>query len=270
MMFPHRLKHITDPMSGLFLVRRDALHLDSFDPIGFKILLEIAVRLAPLEVREVPFVFEARHAGESKTSLKEGLRFVRHLLRLKTSTASTWLRMLEVGTVGVTGIAVNTLALWFFHAYVGVAVVLAALLATQVSTTWNFVLTDRVVYRGRRRRWGRSFLIYAVVNNLILIGRLPLMWLFIRALTQDYRVANVATLVLAFAARFAVVDRAIYRGDDLHARGVDNHGAQAALVGLPVLDPGAAPHRLAAQPAGTGVLPRAGRARAQRHRDQGR
>lgn len=215
-LFPRRLKQVTDPMSGLFLVRREALDLDTFNPIGFKILLEIAVRLAPLKVLEVPYVFAARHAGESKTSIREGLRFARHLVRLKSSTAGMWLRMVGVGSVGVTGIAVNTAALWFFHEYAGLTLAIAALMATQVSTTWNFLLTDQVVYRSRRHRrhWLRSFVVYGLVNNLILAARLPVMQLFISALFLDYRVANIATLVLAFAARFAVVDRAIYRGED--------------------------------------------------------
>jgi dolichol-phosphate mannosyltransferase len=255
-LFPHRLRQISDPMSGLFLVRRAALHLESFNPIGFKILLELAVRLAPLRVREVPFVFEARHAGESKTSIREGVRFARHLVRLKTSTAGLWFRMLEIGSIGATGIAVNTAALWFFHEPAGLGVALAALLSTQVSTTWNFVFTDRLVYRGRRRRWGRSFLLYAAANNLILGARLPLMWLLMTALGLDYRVANIVTLLIAFGARFTVVDRAIYRGDDPHARGVDSGSEKAALAGLPVRDPGAAAYRVAAEPAGAGVLPR--------------
>jgi dolichol-phosphate mannosyltransferase len=226
-LFPRPLDQITDPMSGLFLVRRDALDLDAFNPIGFKILLEIAVRLAPLRVLEVPYVFAARHAGETKTSIREGLRLGRHLMRLKASTGGVWFRMFGIGSVGVTGIAVNTLALWLFHEYAGLTLALAALMATQVSTTWNFLLTDQVVYRSRRnrrRRWLRSFLVYALANNIILAARLPLMWLFI-SLSMDYRVANIVTLVLAFAARFVVVDRAIYRGDDSHARGVDTRAA---------------------------------------------
>ena len=249
-MFPHRLRQISDPMSGLFLVRRAALHLESFNPIGFKILLEIAVRLAPLKVREVPFVFEERHAGESKTSLREGVRFARHLARLKSATAGTWFRMVEIGSIGVTGIAVNTAALWFFHEPVGLALAFAALMATQVSTAWNFVFTHRVVYRGRRRRWLRSFLLYAAANNVILGARLPLMWVFISALGLDYRVANIATLVVAFAARFTVVDRAIYRGDDPHARAVDSGTEEAELAGLPVHHPGPAPYRVADESAG--------------------
>ncbi|QIK74278.1 hypothetical protein G7071_01330 [Nocardioides piscis] len=200
-------------MSGLFLVRRAALDLETFNPIGFKILLEIAVRLAPLKVLEVPFVFAERHAGESKASLREGMRFARHLLRLKTSVSSSWFRMAGVGTVGGTGIAVNTAALWLFMEHAGLGLAMAALLATQLSTAWNFVLCDRLVYQRRRQGgWMRSFVSYALLNNLSLLIRLPLMGVLIAQLAMDYRVANIATLLLVFVARFAVVDRTIYRG----------------------------------------------------------
>lgn len=212
--FPRRLKHISDPMSGLFLVRRDALSLDSFNPIGFKILLELAVRLAPLKVVEVPFVFAERQAGESKASLREGLRFARHLLRLRTSVSGAWFRASGVAAVGATGMVLNTAALWVLVEAAGLSIALAALIATQLSSTWNFVLADRFVYRHQRASsWGRSLAVFLGINNLALLVRVPLMTLLIAQLAMDYRIANVATLLLAFAVRFAVVDRTIYRGE---------------------------------------------------------
>ncbi|RZI87291.1 MAG: glycosyltransferase, partial [Microbacterium sp.] len=43
-MFPMRLRTVTDPMTGFFLVARSTLDLESLRPRGFKILLEILVR----------------------------------------------------------------------------------------------------------------------------------------------------------------------------------------------------------------------------------
>lgn len=81
LLFPSALSGITDPMSGFFALDRSRVPLSSLHPEGFKILLELVVRLRPIAV-EVPFVFAPRHAGDSKASLREGVRFVRHLLRL--------------------------------------------------------------------------------------------------------------------------------------------------------------------------------------------
>jgi dolichol-phosphate mannosyltransferase len=80
--FPRRLGGISDPMSGFFAVRPAALELDQLRPDGFKILLEILVRTPRLRTHEVGFAFAPRHAGDSKASAKEGLRFARHVVRL--------------------------------------------------------------------------------------------------------------------------------------------------------------------------------------------
>ena len=83
--FPRRLAMASDPMSGLFAVRRAAIDLDALEPIGFKILMEIMVRYPRLRLAEVPFSMAPRHAGESKASLAEGARFARHLMRLRSA-----------------------------------------------------------------------------------------------------------------------------------------------------------------------------------------
>jgi dolichol-phosphate mannosyltransferase len=81
--FPKRLLLVSDPMSGLFLVRRERLLVDELRPHGFKILLEILVRSGPLRTAEVPYTFGERVAGTSKASLREGCNYLVHLLRLR-------------------------------------------------------------------------------------------------------------------------------------------------------------------------------------------
>jgi glycosyltransferase involved in cell wall biosynthesis len=81
--FPLRLKAVSDPMSGFFLVRRDAVDVAQLRPQGFKILLEILARQRGLSVAEVPFVFGKRYRGETKASLREGLVYGFQLLRLR-------------------------------------------------------------------------------------------------------------------------------------------------------------------------------------------
>jgi dolichol-phosphate mannosyltransferase len=83
MLFPWRLRGVTDPMSGFFLVRLDAIDLDALRPRGFKILLELLVRCYALRRAEVGFTFADRHAEESKGSLGEGLNYLRSLYELR-------------------------------------------------------------------------------------------------------------------------------------------------------------------------------------------
>jgi len=82
-LFPTRLRQVTDPMSGYFLVRREVLAVGELRPHGFKILLEVLVRSGPLRVAEVPYTFGERVAGTSKASLREGWNYLVHLLRLR-------------------------------------------------------------------------------------------------------------------------------------------------------------------------------------------
>ncbi|HVW33524.1 MAG TPA: polyprenol monophosphomannose synthase [Acidimicrobiia bacterium] len=81
--FPRRLRGVSDPMSGFFLVRRSALDPEALHPTGFKILLEILVRTRGLRRTEVGYEFAARYAGDSKASLKQGVVYLRHLARLR-------------------------------------------------------------------------------------------------------------------------------------------------------------------------------------------
>jgi dolichol-phosphate mannosyltransferase len=81
--FPRRLRDVSDPMSGFFAVRAAALDADLLRPLGYKILLELIVRCRLRRITEVPYQFQDRFAGESKASLTEGLRFLRHLMVLR-------------------------------------------------------------------------------------------------------------------------------------------------------------------------------------------
>jgi glycosyltransferase involved in cell wall biosynthesis len=224
-LFPRRLARLSDPMSGFFAVRLAALDLAHLSPTSFKILLEIVVRHPQLQVAEVPFVFGVRRAGESKASAREGLRFVHHLLRLRLlvlrhqisrSTSTTKLvrlrRMVAFGLVGLTGVAVNEAALWMFsgqlfhHHYL-----IAAVLATEASTTWNFTFIELLVFRGSKpgRLVGRGVRFY-VLNHLALLLRLPLLAILVSGFGADVLLANLITLMLLFAVRFVIADSAIY------------------------------------------------------------
>ncbi len=75
---------LQDPMSGYFLMRREDFSRvqEELDGKGFKILLEILAKLQPKIVREVPYTFQARTAGESKLSSKVILQYFEQLWRL--------------------------------------------------------------------------------------------------------------------------------------------------------------------------------------------
>ena len=220
LVFPRRLGGITDPMSGFFLIRPAAFDLDTLRPNGFKILLELLVRTKGLRKQEVPFVFGERHAGESKASLREGLRFLGQLVRLvagrlrprrlRLPEADVLARVASFGAVGVTGIFVNSFLMWLLASpyLLGLNYLLAAVIATQGSSTWNFALVDSVVYRGpkrltRLRRW----LGFLGLSNVVLVLRIPLLALLVSTLGVHYLIANALTLLFGFLLRFSGQER---------------------------------------------------------------
>ena len=223
--FPRRLARLSDPMSGFFAVRLGAVNEDRLRPIGFKILLEIMVRQPRMRIAEVPFAFGVRLAGDSKAGFREGVRFARQMGRLRldvfkkqvrrssvSSPAARLRRLVTFGLVGLTGLAVNTGVLWLLtkggsaHHYL-----IAAILATEASTTWNFLLTETVVFRGPKPGsvTGRGIRFY-LVNHIALLLRLPVLALLVEQFHMGVLPGNVVTLVLLFALRFIIADAAIY------------------------------------------------------------
>jgi len=77
------LTRLSDPMSGFFAMRTaDFRATKDLNPIGYKIALEMLVKGPFRNPREVPIHFADRKRGESKLSLKEQIRYIRHLARL--------------------------------------------------------------------------------------------------------------------------------------------------------------------------------------------
>jgi len=77
------LVDIRDPMAGFFAFPRRLLRPETrLNPIGFKIGLELLVKLRPARVREIPIQFQDRLYGVTKLSLRERIKYLIHLKRL--------------------------------------------------------------------------------------------------------------------------------------------------------------------------------------------
>ncbi|WP_329301423.1 glycosyltransferase family 2 protein [Streptomyces sp. NBC_00659] len=208
-LFPRRLRGISDPMSGFFAIRRSAVTAEVLRPLGYKILLELAVRSRPRQVTEVPFVFQDRFAGESKSSAREGFRFLRHLVGLRT--ASPVARMVVFGLIGATGFVPNLLGLYALTA-AGLHYVPAEILANQLGVAWNFLLIEHLLFRERRKhrsRWDRMGR-FALLANADLLLRIPLIALFVDRFDMGALSATALALVTTFVLRFAGTEALVY------------------------------------------------------------
>jgi len=207
--FPQRLRKVTDPLTGFFMTRRAALNPEDLRPDGFKILLEILVSHPHLKVAEVPIQFGYRNAGESKASVSETVKFFKGLFRLRLAGNENFAKFL---VVGLSGLFVNSFVLWAFAEYAAVHYLLAAVIATQASTLWNFGLTEGWVFG--KRATERSFLTrlvsFLLMNNAMLLLRGPIMTLLVSQLGVHYVIANLASLFAMTALRYLFADRWIW------------------------------------------------------------
>ncbi|PWI11725.1 dolichol-phosphate mannosyltransferase [Streptomyces sp. NWU339] len=208
-LFPRRLRGISDPMSGFFAVRRGAVTADVLKPLGYKILLELAVRSRPRTVGEVPFVFQDRFAGTSKSTAREGLRFLRHLAGLRMESSSA--RMIAFGLIGLTGFVPNLLALWALTG-AGLHYLPAEIVANQFGVAWNFLLIETLLFRERRRHrhWADRTARFALLANADLLLRLPLIALLVGLFGMAVLPATALALVTTFVLRFAATEALVY------------------------------------------------------------
>jgi dolichol-phosphate mannosyltransferase len=142
---------LTDPMSGHFMIRRDAFEsvAPAISSQGFKILLDIlATARGRLRTLELPSAFRERQHGESKLDSKIALDFAA-LVTSKLTEGAVSARFLLFCLVGLTGIGMH---LSILRVLLAAALTFGAAqaLATVGAITWNFVLNNLFTYRDQR------------------------------------------------------------------------------------------------------------------------
>ncbi|MEU1971932.1 glycosyltransferase [Microbacterium sp. NPDC019599] len=204
-MFPIRLKDVSDPMTGFFLVDRRAIDTATLQPRGFKILLEILARRT-LRVAEVPFDFATRHAGESKASVRQGFHFLTQLTALRFGKMSLF------AVIGAFGAVVNLAIMWALT-HAGVDYIVAAVVAAETTIIGNFLLQERFVFQdmtadasGVWSRFAKSF----AFNNAEALIRIPVLALMVESWHLSAVLAAAITLVAAFVVRFVFHSLVVY------------------------------------------------------------
>jgi dolichol-phosphate mannosyltransferase len=204
-MFPRKLGRCSDPMTGFFLVDTEMIGIDELKPRGFKVLLEILAR-RQLRVAEVPFSFAARHAGSSKASFTQGVRFLTQLTMLRFG------RMSAFALVGAAG-AIANLVVMSGLLLLGMGYVPAAIIASELTIIGNFLLLEYLVFADMRaesgllrHRFAESF----AFNNAEAIVRIPLMAVLVEGAHLPSVFAAAVTLVGAFVVRFVFHALVVY------------------------------------------------------------
>ena len=138
---PEVIGRLSDPMSGYFMVRRDAIVGKSLSPVGYKILIEVTGRGKIRWIGEVGYVFRERQAGESKVTWKQYIEYIQHLLRLRFSL---WpiKRFIRFGIVGFSGVFVDLGVFYVLRKILELGLTRSAILSAEVAIINNFLWND--------------------------------------------------------------------------------------------------------------------------------
>jgi dolichol-phosphate mannosyltransferase len=150
-------QELSDPMSGFFALRRDFLNpaVRRLSNLGFKILLDLmASSPRPSRLKEVPYEFRNRHAGESKLDSQAMWDYLMLLLD-KLVGHIVPVRFIAFGLVGAVGVLLHFTVLTTLFRVMGLSFAISQGSATIAAMMSNFALNNALTFRDRRLKgWG--------------------------------------------------------------------------------------------------------------------
>jgi len=173
---------VTDPMSGFFMLKRDVFDTVAhrLSGMGFKILLDIlASSPAALSIKELPYKFRPRHAGESKLDAMVLFEYVL-LLTDKTIGRFLPLRFLLFVMMGCFGAAFHLCILGILYQVASVSFWPSQAIASVCAMLVNFFLNNTFTFSDRKLKKS------AMTSGLVLFLGICSLGGFINVLMAEY------------------------------------------------------------------------------------
>ena len=164
-------RELSDPMSGFFAFRREVLTLAvrRLSNLGFKILVDLlASSSQPLRVKEVPYEFRNRLAGESKLDSQAMWDYFM-LLMDKLVGRIVPIRFVAFALVGCVGVLIHFLILTILFRVNGTSFAFGQLTASAVAMISNFAMNNALTFRDRRLkgwRWVSGLILFMLVCGI--------------------------------------------------------------------------------------------------------
>jgi dolichol-phosphate mannosyltransferase len=211
---PAIVGRVSDPMSGYFLVRRQALTGIELNPKGYKISLEVLGRGRIDRIAEVGYVFQERVEGESKVTVQQYVDYIHHLLKLRSRGRVGRIRgalpvgrFVRFGLVGLSGVVVDMAVLYLLHSAaspLGLAwgLTRSKILASEVAIVNNFIWNDRWTFKdmtGQQNsigQWAKRLLKFNLICLLGLTLNVMMLNLLFNVFHINEYVANLLAIVL--------------------------------------------------------------------------
>ncbi|UBF29409.1 glycosyltransferase family 2 protein [Kovacikia minuta CCNUW1] len=210
-LLPRVVSSVSDPMSGYFVLRRQAIAGKILSPVGYKILIEVLGRGEINRIVEVGYVFQEREEGQSKVTWRQYTDYLHHLLRLRLSTGRLgWLsqrldfpigRFLRFAFVGLSGLVVDMGALFILHGVMGWGLTRSAIVAAELAILNNFVWNDLWTFKdfSQRQRGKRKLIKRLLKFNLVCLMGVILKVLLLNVLFNGLHINPYLANFLAIA-----------------------------------------------------------------------
>jgi len=207
----------SDPMTGFFLVRNEAISGIQFRPMGFKVLLEILVCAPELKVVELPLNFRARNAGVSKASLRQGMEYLAHIASLFWYVPSAG-RFWKFALVGASGVLVNMLTFATLVTLVNANQVIAWMFGVGLSILSNYLLNSAFTWRDVRHTSRIHFFLRgALAYPVAVVGigaNFAVFYSLFKYVSDDFPLTllfNLLGIVAATSVNFALSSKLLFR-----------------------------------------------------------
>jgi dolichol-phosphate mannosyltransferase len=200
---------LADPMSGYFMIRREAFHgsVRRLSNIGFKILLDVvASSPRPLKVKELPFQFRQRLSGESKLDTLVGFEYLM-LLADKMIGRIIPIRFLLFAMIGGVGVLVHLAALWLCLNLIEASFAASQTIATGIAMVGNFTLNNWLTYRDCRLtgfRFARGLLSFVLICSFGAVANVGIAALLFSTNRSVWWVAGIAGAAMSSVWNYAV------------------------------------------------------------------
>lgn len=216
---------VSDPLSGFFMARREIFASVIYDlsQQGYKILLDIVSSAhSPLKIEEIPYVFRARHAGESKISIMVLAQFL-FLIIEKLSHGMIPPRFALFSIVGGTGLVLHLAILNSLKQF-GFAFLSAQIIATGVAMMSNFILNNEFTYRDRRLT-GIAFigglLLFGLVCSVGALANVGVAAIAIQRI-HNWSIAGLAGAIMGAMVNFSAATGLVWRRPRRHILSVSD------------------------------------------------
>ncbi|MBC1261644.1 glycosyltransferase family 2 protein [Synechococcus sp. BSF8S] len=208
-------RRLTDYMSGFFALRPDAAlpYVRRVDVNGFKFLYELlSICRGSLRVSEIPLRFQARVAGDSKLDLAIvwdlGVSIL-HTLLLRSIPR----RAISFALVGLSGVAVQMLAVQALMGGTGLAFKQALPIAVVVAASSNYLINNALTFRFQRQQGTallKGLLKFLLVASLPVLANVGVASSFYNLVSRNTFLAQLAGILVVFVWNYAASSRFVW------------------------------------------------------------